>query len=62
MRRDGIGREAAESILKAQVSIEEKVGFADFVIHNEGTVEETRRQVLEVWEKLKQVQKARKSA
>jgi len=60
MRRDGIGREAAESILKAQVSIEEKVGFADFVIHNEGTLEETRKQVEDVWGKLKEVQKSSK--
>jgi len=62
MKRDGIGREEAENILKAQLSIEEKVGFADFVIHNEGTVEETRRQVLEVWEKLKELQKERRKA
>jgi dephospho-CoA kinase len=57
MKRDGIGREAAETILKAQVPIDEKVGFADFVIHNEGTVEETRRQVQRVWEELKKEQK-----
>jgi dephospho-CoA kinase len=57
MKRDGITREAAESILKAQLSIDEKVGYADFVIHNEGTLEETRRQVQKVWEELKKCQK-----
>jgi len=62
IKRDGISREAAENILKAQLSIEEKVGFADFVIHNEGTLEETRKQVEDVWVKLKEVQKARRSA
>jgi dephospho-CoA kinase len=60
MKRDRISREAAENILKAQVSIEEKVGFADFVIHNEGTLEETRKQVEDMWVKLKEVQKSSK--
>jgi len=53
MKRDGISREAAENILKAQLPIDEKLGYADFVIHNEGTLEETRRQVEQVWEELK---------
>ena len=57
MRRDGITREAAESILKAQLPIDEKLECADFVIHNEGTLEETRRLVEEVWEELKKRQK-----
>ena len=56
MRRDAIGREAAESIFKAQVPIDEKVGYADFVVRNEGTLEETRRQVEVVWEALKKEQ------
>jgi dephospho-CoA kinase len=53
IKRDGITREAAESILKAQLPIDDKLKYADFVIHNEGTLEETRRQVEEVWEELK---------
>jgi len=53
MKRDGITREAAESILKAQLPIDEKLGYADFIIHNEGTLEETRKQVEKVWEELK---------
>ena len=57
IKRDGITREAAESILKAQMPIDEKLGYADFVIHNEGTLEETRRQVEQVWEELKKAQK-----
>jgi dephospho-CoA kinase len=59
MRRDAITREAAESILKAQLPIDEKLGYADFVIHNEGTLEETRRQVEQVWKELKKIQKER---
>jgi dephospho-CoA kinase len=53
MRRDGIARDAAETILKAQLPIDDKLRYADFVIHNEGTLEETRRQVEQVWEELK---------
>ncbi len=53
IKRDGITREAAESVLKAQLPIDEKLGYADFVIHNEGTLEDTRRQVEQVWEGLK---------
>jgi dephospho-CoA kinase len=57
MKRDGITREAATNILKAQLPIEEKVGYADFVIHNEGPLEETRKQVEEAWKELKEMQK-----
>jgi dephospho-CoA kinase len=57
IKRDGITREAAQNILKAQLPIDEKLGYADFVIHNEGTLEETRRQVENVWEELKKCQK-----
>jgi len=53
MKRDGISREAAQNILKAQLPIDEKLGYADFVIHNEGTLEETRKQVEKSWEELK---------
>jgi dephospho-CoA kinase len=56
MERDGIGREEAAGRLKAQLPIEEKVGYADFVIHNEGSLEETGKQVDALWEKLKQLQ------
>jgi dephospho-CoA kinase len=57
MKRDSIEREAAETILKAQLPIDDKLKYADFVIHNEGTLEETRRQVEQVWEELKKCQK-----
>lgn len=60
MKRDGISRQQAENILKAQLPIEEKIGYADFVINNEGSIEETRRQVIELWEKLKQIQQEMK--
>ena len=56
MKRDGITRDAAANILKAQLPIDEKIGYADFVIHNEGSLEETRKQVEELWESLKEIQ------
>jgi dephospho-CoA kinase len=60
-KRDGISLEAAANILKSQLPIDEKVGYADFVIHNEGSLEKTREQVSELWKTLKEIQ-TRKAA
>ena len=57
--RDGISKEDAANILKAQLPIDEKKGYADFVISNEGSLEETRKQVTDLWKTLKKVQKER---
>jgi dephospho-CoA kinase len=57
MKRDRISRETAKNILKAQMPIDEKLRLADFVIHNEGSLEETRKQVEAVWQELKKMQK-----
>jgi dephospho-CoA kinase len=57
MKRDSISREAAENILKAQLPIDEKIGYADYIIHNEGTLEETRIQVETVWVQLKEARR-----
>jgi len=51
-KRDGITPEEAANILKSQLNIDEKVRFADFVIHNEGTKEQTREQVEKLWGEL----------
>jgi len=56
--RDGISKEEAANILKAQLPIDEKVGYADFVIHNEKPLEETKKQVEKLWKTLKEIQKA----
>ena len=61
MARDGITREEAADRLKAQLPIEEKAGYADFVIHNEGSLEETRRQAEELWQTLKKIQEEKTS-
>jgi len=56
MERDRISREEAANILKAQLPIDEKVGYADFVIQNEKGLAETQEQVKELWETLKKEQ------
>jgi dephospho-CoA kinase len=60
--RDGISREEAERILAAQMPIDDKLRHADFVIHNEGTLEETRRQVEALWKSLQQLQSCKQAA
>jgi len=59
MKRDRISREMAINMLSSQLPIEGKRGYADFIVDNSGSVEETRRQVEEVWKKLKEIQKER---
>ncbi|MEW5722435.1 MAG: dephospho-CoA kinase [Thermodesulfobacteriota bacterium] len=58
VQRDGLTEAEAANILKAQLPIDEKVGYADFVINNEGTLAETRRQVETLWEELKKARPA----
>ena len=54
--RDKISEADAANILKSQLSIDEKVAYADFVINNEKSVEETKKQVNKVWRELKKIQ------
>jgi len=61
IERDSISRETAINILRAQLPIEEKKRLADFIVDNSGSLEETKRQVKEIWEKLKEIQEARKA-
>lgn len=60
MERDHISREMAQGILGAQLPIEEKKAYADFIVDNSGPLEKTKRQVEEVWRKLKEIQKERR--
>jgi dephospho-CoA kinase len=59
LERDGISREEAATRLKAQLPIEEKVGYADFIIDNNGSLEETRQQVQDLLLVLKAIQNER---
>jgi dephospho-CoA kinase len=45
--------EEARKRIKAQPPLSEKMGFADFIIYNDGLFEETRKQVEEVYNILK---------
>lgn len=53
--RDGIGPEEALRILSSQMPVEEKVNLADFVIRNEGSLEETKKRAKEVFKELRKV-------
>ena len=61
MERDNITREEAARILKAQLPIDEKVGYGDFVIHNDGSIEDTREQVEKLFKQLMKTQKEKTS-
>lgn len=53
MHRDGLSREAAKRRVAAQLSIEEKVRRADFVIRTDGTHAETDAQVARLLDSLR---------
>jgi dephospho-CoA kinase len=52
MARDGIDKHQAQLALSAQMPIEQKRAKAQILIDNTGSLEETRRQVEAVWERL----------
>jgi dephospho-CoA kinase len=52
MKRDGLDRRTAELTIAAQISIEEKKEKARFVIDNSGSLDNTRRQVLRLFDLL----------
>jgi dephospho-CoA kinase len=54
--RDGISSDEAANILKAQLPIDEKLSYADYIVHNEGDLAETRRQVEKLWQELQKIQ------
>jgi dephospho-CoA kinase len=49
----GITRERAERMVASQMPIEDKKALADFVIDNEGSIDDSRRQVEEVWARVR---------
>jgi len=50
----GMNRKEAESRTKSQLPLEKKVESADFVVNNDGSLEETKRQVEEICSLLRQ--------
>jgi dephospho-CoA kinase len=59
IERDKMTEEMANNMIKSQLSAEEKKGYCDLIIDNSGSLEDTRRQVAELWEKLKRIQQER---
>jgi dephospho-CoA kinase len=60
MKRNGLSREEAQQRLKAQMPIDDKLPFAQIVIRNHGTLEDTRRLVDRAWQDLLQREKAKR--
>lgn len=58
--RDGLSPENAATLIASQLAPDQKVGFADYVIDNNGTREQTRAQVEKVWKVLQADQQQRK--
>lgn len=52
MRRNGLSHEEAQLRLRAQMPIDAKLHYAQIVIDNQGTPQETRRIVDDVWQNL----------
>ncbi|MFH1157053.1 MAG: dephospho-CoA kinase [Pseudomonadota bacterium] len=57
MARDSISRDEAAVIIRSQLSTEDKIQFADFVVDNSGSLDGTRAQVESLWQKLQAIQK-----
>jgi len=53
--RDGTNPEEALRIVSSQMPLKEKLKFADYVIRNEGSMEETKDRAREVYQELKKV-------
>jgi dephospho-CoA kinase len=60
IKRDNLTEEMAMNMINSQLSAEEKRGYCDLIIDNSGSLDETRRQVEALWEKLKKIQMGRR--
>jgi dephospho-CoA kinase len=61
IERDNMTEEMAMNMIRSQLSAEEKKGYCDLLIDNSGSLEDTRRQVEELWTKLQQIQQDRRA-
>ena len=53
LEEKGMSRDDAQSRIKSQLPLEEKIESADFVINNDGPLEETKKQVEEIYSLLR---------
>ena len=52
MKRDGSTEEEALQRIQSQMPIEEKKSLADAVLHNSGSIEETKEQLIQLFKKM----------
>jgi dephospho-CoA kinase len=52
IKRNGYSSEYAEKRISSQMPIEEKVKYARIIVNNQGSLEEAKQRVAEVWEEL----------
>jgi dephospho-CoA kinase len=52
VKRDGLSKEEIISRISRQFSLKEKEARADYIIDNSGDLENTKRQVIEIWNKI----------
>ena len=57
LERKGISRKEAQRRIESQVPLEEKIKSADFVVNNDGLLEETKRQVEDIYSLLRKENK-----
>ena len=62
IERDGFSNEDACKRLEAQMSIEEKLQYADYVVHNTGSLESTEAEVQDIYKELQRLGKYRTSS
>ncbi len=60
LEEKGMSREDAQNRIKSQLPLEEKLKSADFVINNDGPLEETKKQVEEIYSLLRKGEQHRK--
>ena len=54
-RRNQLSEEQARAMLSSQMPLEEKTKVADYVIQNEGSIEETRQKARSIFQELKRI-------
>lgn len=62
MKRNGYTRIEATDRLNSQMPIDEKVPYANFIIHNEGSMGETEKIVNDIWGKLLEREKEKRNS
>jgi dephospho-CoA kinase len=53
LKEKGMSRDDAQNRIKSQLPLEEKIKSTDFVISNDGSLEETKKQVEEIYSLLR---------